>query len=298
VKYGTVEPLARGWAGLVLLARAAAYSKERDNYTTLFDEKTLEPAIAGPPFVRALEELVAAAKFGPAEQLDFDPAAARAEFWKGNAALAVSWPTGAKSATLADGTRPATRERVPRYPVPATFAELPGASEVYETSSQSWGPRGDGVDQHVPLLGVAGRMGVVLAGSQHADAAFELLFWLTDPQWCSQVFAASPATTFFRRSQVATARAWVESSASATAARQYAEQTAETLARRQFLAGLRIPGRTDYLAALDDAVQAAVRGRQKPAEALKAAAGKWREINQRLGVQRQRAAYMHSLGLQ
>ena len=25
VKYGTVEPLARGWAGLVLLARAAAY---------------------------------------------------------------------------------------------------------------------------------------------------------------------------------------------------------------------------------------------------------------------------------
>ena len=29
VKYGTVEPLARGWAGLVLLARAAAYAKER-----------------------------------------------------------------------------------------------------------------------------------------------------------------------------------------------------------------------------------------------------------------------------
>ena len=66
-KYGTVEPLARGWAGLVLLARAAAYAKERDNYTTLFDEKTLEPAIAGPPFVRALEELVAAAKLGPAD---------------------------------------------------------------------------------------------------------------------------------------------------------------------------------------------------------------------------------------
>ena len=48
--------------GACLLARAAAYAKERDNYTTLFDEKTLEPAIAGPPFVRALEELVAATK--------------------------------------------------------------------------------------------------------------------------------------------------------------------------------------------------------------------------------------------
>ena len=40
-KYGTAEPLGRGWAGLVLLARAAAYAKERDNYTTLFDEQTL-----------------------------------------------------------------------------------------------------------------------------------------------------------------------------------------------------------------------------------------------------------------
>ena len=106
MKYGTVEPLARGWAGLVLLARAAAYAKERDNYTTLFDEKTLEPAIAGPPFVRALEELVAAAKLGPAEQLDFDPAAARAEFWKGSAAMAVSWPTGARTARTADGPLP------------------------------------------------------------------------------------------------------------------------------------------------------------------------------------------------
>src|SRR5208282_1949266 len=86
-KYGTIEPLARGWAGLVLLARAAAYAKEPDNYTTLFDERTFEPAIAGPPFVRALEELVAAAKLGPAEALDFDPAAVRREFWKGNVAM-------------------------------------------------------------------------------------------------------------------------------------------------------------------------------------------------------------------
>ena len=291
-KYGTVEPLARGWAGLVLLARAAAYAKERDNYTTLFDATTLEPAIDGPPFVRALEELVAAAKFGPAGQFDFDPAAARAEFWKGNTVMAISWPTAAKSSTEADGARPARGN-----PVRAAFVELPGAAEVYRLSSHAWEPRGDDAGQHVPFLGIAGRMGVVRAESPHADAAFQLLFWLTDPQWSSQVFAASPATTLFRRAQVLSPKAWVEGNVSATAAKQYAEQTAETLARRQFLAALRIPGRADYLAALDEAVQAAVRGTKKPAEALKTAAEKWREINKRLGVQRQRAAYMHSLGL-
>ena len=295
LKFGTVEPLARGWAGLVLLARAAAYAKQRDNYTTLFDEKTLEPAIAGPPFVRALEELVAAAKLGPPEQLDFDPAAARAEFWKGNAAMAVSWPTGAEHLKGKHGDAGMNREgRIPSI----GFAELPGATEVYRPSGNAWEPRGDDASQCVPLLGVAGRVGLVLAESRHADAAFELLLWLTEPQWSSQVFAASPATTLFRRSQVGSAKAWVESNVSASAARQYAEQTAETLSQRQFLASFRMPGRADYLAALDEAVQAAVRGRQAPAEALKAAAEKWREINHRLGIERQRAAYLHSLGLQ
>ncbi len=291
-KYGTVEPLARGWAGLVLLARAAAYAKERDNYTTLFDEKTLEPAIAGPPFVRALEELVAAEKLGPADALDFDPTAVREEFWKGNAAMAISWPTGAR--TLTPGPSPKKGEG---KAVLAGFAELPGASEVYRPSSSAWEPRSDD-GQCVPLLGVAGRMGVVSAASEHTDAAFELLLWLTDPQWSSQVFAASPSTTLFRSGQVASPKAWVESNVSATAGRQYAEQTEETLARRQFLASLRLPGRADYLAALDEAVQAAVRGRQKPAEALKAAAEEWRAISKRLGVERQKAAYLHSLGLQ
>jgi multiple sugar transport system substrate-binding protein len=286
VKYGTVEPLARGWAGLILLARAAAYAKDRDSFTTLFDEKTMEPAIAGPPFVRALEELVAAAKLGPAEQLDFDPAAARAEFWKGRAAMAISWPTGAR--TITPGPSP---EKGEGRPLPVGLAELPGATNSSE-------PRGDDAGRRVPLLGVAGRMGVVRAESEHAEAAFKLLLWLTDLQWASQVFAASPATTLFRNGQVASPQAWVESNVSATAARQYAEQTAETLSRRQFLASLRMPGRAKYLAALDDAVQAAVRGKQKPAEALKTAAETWRAINQRLGVERQRAAYMHSLGLE
>jgi multiple sugar transport system substrate-binding protein len=292
VRYGTVEPLARGWAGLVLLARAAAYAKQRDEYTTLFDEATFEPAIAGLPFVRALEELVAAAKLGPAEPTEIDPAAARAEFWKGNTAIAISWPSAAKAtakpAGKADGARSVT----------VRFGELPGAAEVYRPSSNSLEPRGDDEVASVPLLGVSGRVGVVFAGSQHGDAAFELLLWLTNHEWASRVFAASPATTLFRSGQVAEPAAWVESNVSAVAARQYAEQTAETLSRRQYLAALRIPGRAEYLAALDDSVQAAVKGEKKPAAALKTAAAKWREISQRLGVDRQRTAYSHSLGLE
>ena len=67
----------------MLLARAAAYAKHRDQYSALFNVETMEPLVAGPPFVHALEELVAAAKLGPADPLGYDPAAARAGLLEG-----------------------------------------------------------------------------------------------------------------------------------------------------------------------------------------------------------------------
>ncbi len=91
---GTIEPLAPGWAGLVLLARAATYAKHRDHYSALFNVETMEPMVAGPPFVHALEKLVAAAKLGPADPLSYDPAAARAAFWKGQCGMALSLADG------------------------------------------------------------------------------------------------------------------------------------------------------------------------------------------------------------
>ncbi len=103
--FGTAEPLGPGWAGLVLLARAAPYAKHRDNYSTLFNIKTMEPLLTGPPMVRALEELIAAAKFGPPDALQSDPSAVRAAFWQGKCGMAMAWPSaadrhsGEKSAT-------------------------------------------------------------------------------------------------------------------------------------------------------------------------------------------------------
>ena len=90
--FGCAEPLAKGWAGRLLLARAAAYAKHRDQYSTLFNIETMEPLVGGPAFVRALEELMADARLGPANPLALDPAAARKEFLDGHCALALSWP--------------------------------------------------------------------------------------------------------------------------------------------------------------------------------------------------------------
>ena len=102
VWYGAIEPLGPGWAGLTLLARAAPYAKHRDNFSALFDIKTMEPLVAGPPMVQGLEELVAAAKLGPADSLQYDPAAVRAELYRGHCGLAVCWPTAAAKSPLTE----------------------------------------------------------------------------------------------------------------------------------------------------------------------------------------------------
>ncbi|MEE9602315.1 MAG: extracellular solute-binding protein [Thermoguttaceae bacterium] len=279
---GTIEPLAPGWAGLTLLARAAPYAKHRENYSTLFNIETMKPLISGEPMVRALDELVAAAKLG---SLDHDPSSAREAFWQGRCAMALSWPTSAEIIELIDEN------------VEVGFIELPGSVDVYNVARQSWERRWQGEDRHVPLLAVAGRIGSVCDGSSRKAAARQLLYWLSGNQRGRQVCAASLSTTLFRDSQAEFPGDWVETPVQPLAAVKYAAITKETLSREQWLLALRLPGRGEYLRALDNAVRSTVSGEQTSEEALGEVAQAWREITERLGVDTQRRAYLHSLGL-
>jgi len=337
---GVIEPLGPGWAAIVLLARAAPYVSHRENYSTMFRIDSMEPLIDGPPFVRALEELVATASLGSPEQLTYDPAAVRAAFWEGRCAMALTWPTAAEAPVGDDDS--ATPERPPEPtdangaeepsgaedsasvegesanapplkeppsnearspgagtvgPLSVGLAELPGSAENYDVAEQTWEPRRDDEDPHVPLLGTAGRLGLVLRRCQWPEAAFQLLFWLSDEQ-AMQVSPASPATTLFRTAHCDSPKDWVEAPMPAAAAAGYAQMTREILCRPQWMFALRIPGRARYLAALDEAVHRAVRGEQSPEDSLRQAATTWRQITEELGSERQRAAYWESLGLE
>jgi multiple sugar transport system substrate-binding protein len=287
---GTIEPLADGWAGRVLLARAASYAKHRDQFSTLFNVDSMDPLIAGPPFVRALEELVAAARCSPRDVLHLDPAAARREFLAGHAALALSFPSHATST--------ASPNAATDKPLPIGFAELPGSPQVFNSGAARWETRRAEEDPHVPLLGFAGRMGSIAARAAHPEAAFQLLCWLDGQEWGAKVSSASAATTLYRRSQLSDPRPWLDPLIDSDAARQYARVVNSTLSRQTYLLAVRLPGQASYLAALDAAVNAAVEGRQTPTEALTVAAAQWRRITAEQGLDSQRAAYRKSLGLE
>ncbi len=282
------EPLGPGWAGQTLLARAATYARHRSYFATLFDPTTMEPRIASPPFVKGLEELVAAASFAGPEAVQWTPERIRELLLAGRCLMGMTWPCAARGPENAT----ATAERR----VLLAAADLPGSREAFHPGNDEWQPREATESGRITLLNVAGRLGSVVAGSPRISAASSLLVRLSGPEWNRDVSPFSTATTVFRGSQLPDVQAWVGGGFSDASAKAYGELLQETLRHTLTVNSIRLPGRQRYLAALDEAVQAAIRGDRSPADCLNEAADKWRKITEDLGLDNQRRAYWRSLG--
>ena len=280
-----IEPLGPGWAGPLLLARSAAYARHRSQYSTLFDYRTMQPLIGGPPFVRALQELVAVSKHLPPEAGQMGPTEARREFLRGHCAMAITWPSRADDQSAGEnGT-------------PAGFAELPGSEQAYNFRSQNWEPRGDELQQRVTLLGVSGRLGSVARESRQRTAATNLLIWLTG-ELSGEVCPESKHVTLFRTSHQNIASRWTDRQFDETAVTSYAEAVQQAQSRSSWLFAVRISGRDEYLSALDQAVHDAITGTSSAEDALAKVVRRWEQVTDERGRDSQREAYMKSIGLE
>lgn len=276
-------PLAKGWAGQTLLAWAAPYVRHPDYYSSVFNKDTFEPQIASAPFVRALEELCAAAKRGHPRQLEFKPEDAWQAVARGEAEWALGWPA-------AGADQPADPAASPAI----VSVALPGAAEAFNPLRNTW-DRVEGGPQPTPLVGLEGRLAGASVSAVDGLAAYRLLALLTGPQWSGEIAPLSRATAPFRGKQISPPL-WQP--VAPTDAGRYAAAVAASLSGQRALVTLRIPGREEFLAALDTAVQQAVRGEATPPAALEAAAAAWRQITSAHGLESQRAAYQRSLGLE
>ena len=291
----TMEPLAKNWAGLTLLARAAAYAKHRNHYSTLFDMESMEPLIAGPPFVRALDELKAANEYMPAEGPETSPKNVHEAFLAGHCGMALTWMSPAFAENQSKMSESSSGKSAKEFDL--GFTVLPGSEHVFNPKTNRWeARRGDEVS-HVTLVGASGRLGSVMKTSSQPEAAFKLLGWLSGPQWSERVSTATGQATLFRRSQLKSAQQWVDSRIDAPAAIEYAETVEQALGSADFFGAPRLAGRERYLAALDEAVRVVLAGEATSQAALDAAADEWRMVTADLGLDDERAAYRRSLGL-
>ncbi len=285
--HATVEPLAEGWAGQLLLARAASYALHRDQVSPLFKFDSMEPLIAEPAYRRALEELIAAAKRGGFAATPLTPDEAWRELREGRAAMALAWPTAS----------PAAEAKSDAAKVKIGFTLLPGSPVAYNFATKSWDRRAMDDPSRVPLLSISGRLAAVTSSSSDPARAEGFVVWLAGREASGQIAAHCRATTLYRLSQAASPGRWT-AALPPDSARQYADALLQTMELPRSFPGVRLPGRTEYLQALDHAVAQAASGKKSPEEALAEAALAWRSLTEKLGVKEQQRANARSLGQQ
>ncbi|MEM9184926.1 MAG: hypothetical protein AAGB00_00350 [Planctomycetota bacterium] len=252
------------------LARSASYAVHPSREAVLFDAQSMTPRLAAPPFVRALDELVAMS--GSAAE------AAGADASNPSCAAALLWPD--RDAGSAVGAA-------------AAVALLPGARQVYDPLEQRWldvqaEPR------RVTLLGTSGRLLAVSAESRNAAAAFRYAVWLVSPQNARDVATASPGVAHVRRSLVRSRDDWT--GADSGLGKQVAEALRRSLSAQHSIVAPRLLEVDAYLAALESGVQSAVAG-TPASDALAAIAADWESLTKRIGRDAQRAAYRRHLGM-
>ena len=265
------------------LAWAATLGQPPDQYALLFDPETLEPRIASPPFVEALEAMARWKELGPPEMADFNADAARAAFREGRTALLIDRPERAQFWTD------------PQKPVDVAVSPLPASTRVYDPSRKTW------ITPRVPnRLGFLRRGGGWLGGinarssARKADAALALLIQLASPEIAQEIvsdpaFPMAPVRTSNLALGLPDPRAAV-----GVDSRGWGQAVLDTYSAPRTVIGLRIPDSYAYMTDLEKARLAVIHG--EPAEpALKNAAESWRNRSVSLGKDRQLWHYRRSL---
>jgi multiple sugar transport system substrate-binding protein len=272
-----------GVGDAAFLARAAALALRPDVFSFAFDAETMEPRIASPPFVAALEGLVALKAFGPEGAEGFDAEAARAAFRAGKVALLID---RAERASSWVGKEKALSVGV---------APLPGSTRIYDPDRKDWEtPSAPNRPSYLPVGG--GWLAGVSAKSEgrRKEAAIDFVKYLAGPETSTRILADRAWPMVPVRSTQLGQGMPDPRSAPGVDSRSWSLAASQTLQAARVVPGLRIPSADDYLADLSRARAEAAKG-TPPESALKAAAKAWSGRVESLGRDRQRWHYRRSL---
>lgn len=269
-----------GLGDATYLARAAGLGQHHDQYSFLFDADTMAARIDSPPFVEALEKLVALKAAGPDGVETFDAKAARQAFAERKAAFLID--RAERAASWGDGKA-------------IGVAQLPGSKRVfdptrnqYETVSRPNRPT------YLPDGG--GWLVAVCASSTGSkrEAALDFAKYLVSPEVASHVRADPAFPILTVRSSLLSLGPPDSQGAKGVDSRQWSNAVGQTLLADRVVPGLRIPDAQGYLADLAKGRAAALQG-ESAQSALRGVAQAWNERSRRHGLKRQLWHYRRSL---
>ncbi len=277
-------PMADHWASYMLMARTAAMIRTQGRYSSFFDVGDMRPLIGTEPYLRALQGWSADLNGQEGDEAR-SPAQILQQFLAGELAMAI---TVVHPKMLAE-------EITPGFDF--VVGPVPGSKEVFDFDSQVWTSRPPEQPSLIPLVGCGGMVASVTATTERSRVAADFLSWLQDKQISAIIGLESQVIGPSQKTHLASPGKWMGSAFTADNATQYARCIQSANDARICLVALRIRSSDLYLEALDNAVREAISGTKNAVEALAQVQIKWNELNNEIGLEKQRKAYRGSEGL-
>lgn len=294
-----MEPWGPATRATLFLAKALAHAKHPENFSVFIDLESLEPLIAGPPFVRALQECRQVARHLPDEAWTASPLAARRAILEGRAAMALAYePAGGEQ--RAD-TSEWLAQRAPE--IELEIVPLPGVTEVWNPQRGQWeggsGTRGKPPVLRADLTAFEGHC--VCAFTQPGrterdwEPAWNLFASLAGPDYLSRLpggFAGA-----IRHSQLSNPAQLCGPELPSVESTRYLASLSTALGGGPLVYELPFPRREEFRASLAEGLERGLRSDTDPAEVLTGVAQHWRELIDTIGREELRRAYRRVLGL-
>ena len=267
--------------------RAAAYAKHPDvKGGFYFELSTMKPLINTPGFVEALRDFVEIQAFYPPGGKTFTLTTAADSFANGETVLSDMWGDAFYKAV---GKQSPIRNRV-------GAGISPGAKKVWNRRTGQWDMFPNVHHVHfIPSSWSAG----VSKNCRHKEAAFDFLgFFANRANHISDLQDGTLGINSFRASEQNKAF-WVKHfQLDEKVASSYVETLKRISQDADYVYDLNIPQARRYMRILSNGITRALTGRSSPQEALDNVAQQWEELNQIIGIDKQRAAYSNMVQLE
>ncbi len=280
---GVCEPNAETWLAEYFFARAAGSLVRQGRLSSYFDVESMKSLINTPPFVDALEQIVAEHSLQNRDEMT--PSDCYEAIVKGEAAFAITWPS----------SQPTIESVAEVFPI--GVAALPGAARVYDYREQIWKLSPTGEVHSTPLVPIAGRIASITSNTRRLKTAQRFVAWLMTAEANREFSTEFPDTLFAQSAQLSSPFAWVNEQLPREAAQQMADVIRSNHEHSFTMYNLRIPGRAEYLRILSEAIRSALNGRATPQSALDSAAEQWDALTDKLDRDRQRKFFQDSIRL-
>lgn len=263
-----------------------------------FDTDSFAPLVDNPGFVRALEIYKETNQYGPPDELAIGVGDTRGLWTAGRCALTLDW---GDIGTLAISEGSKANGVTGAVITPGSSMVLDRATNELVACDDTTCPYAvDGVN-HAPFAAFGGWSGGISAGIDQKvkDAAYAYFSFVSAPAQ-SNVDVTIGATGFnpYRISQFTDLAPWTAAGMSEDSANNYLGAIKSSLDSPNMVLDLRIPQNQRYQGViLDEVASRFLAGELTAEEAAKEISARWQELNDELGVDAQKSAYLGTLGI-